>query len=61
MITMTLKDYCNLYLLLEEKAQLLHLLLVHDLDNIDLQVQLLKNYYELKDCKKKMREVLRRE
>jgi len=56
-----LKDYCNLYLLLEEKAQLLHLLLVHDLDNIDLQVQLLKNYYELKDCKKKMREVLRRE
>ena len=58
---MTLKDYCNLYLLLEEKAQLLHLLLVHDLDNIDLQVQLLKNYYELKDCKKKMREVLRRE
>ena len=54
-----LRDYCNLYLLLEEKAQLLHLLLVHDLDNIDLQVQLLKNYYELKDCKKKMREVLR--
>lgn len=56
-----LKDYCKLYLLLQEKSQLLHLLLVHDLDNIDLQVQLLKNYYELKDCKKKMREVLRRE
>ena len=55
-----LKDYCKLYLLLQEKSQLLHLLLVHDLDNIDLQVQLLKNYYELKDCKKKMREVLRR-
>jgi len=56
-----LKDYCQLYLLLQEKSQLLHLLLIHDLDNIDLQVQLLKNYYELKDCKKKMREVLRRE
>ena len=56
-----LKDLCNLYLLLEEKAQLLHYLLTYDLDNIDLQIQLLKNYYELKDCKKKMREVLRRE
>jgi len=56
-----LRDYCNLYLLLEEKAQLLHLLLVHDLDNIDLQVQLLKTYYELKDCKLKMRKVLRNE
>ena len=56
-----LKDLCKLYLLLEEKAQLLHLLLVHDLDNIDLQVQLLKNYYELKEVKLKMREVLRRE
>ena len=55
-----LKDYCNLYLLLEEKAQLLHLLLVHDLDNIDLQIKLLQTYYEMKDCKKKMREVLRR-
>ena len=58
---MTLRDLCNLYLLLEEKAQLLHLLLVHDLDNIDLQIQLLKNYYELKEVKLKMREVLRRE
>ena len=57
---MTLKDLCNLYILLEEKAQLLHYLLTYDLDNIDLQVQLLKNYYELKDCKKKMRECLRR-
>ena len=56
-----LKDYCNLYLLLEEKSQLLHLLLVHDLDNIDLQIKLLQTYYELKECKLKMREVLRRE
>ena len=58
---MTLKDLCNLYLLLEEKSQLLHLLLIHDLDNIDLQIKLLKTYYELKECKYKMREVLRRE
>ena len=57
---MTLKDYCNLYLLLEEKAQLLHLLLVHDLDNIDLQIKLLQTYYELKEVKYKMREVLRK-
>ena len=56
-----LKDLCELYLLIQEKNQLLHLLLMHDLDNIDLQIQLLKTYYELKDCKKKMRECLRRE
>ena len=55
-----LRKYCELYLLLEDKAQLLHLLLVHDLDNIDLQIKLLQTYYELKDCKYKMREVLRR-
>ena len=54
-----LKDYCKLYLLLHEKQQLLHLLICHDLDNIDLQIQLLKTYYELKQCKYKMREVLR--
>ena len=54
-----LKDYCQLYLLIREKQQLLHLLICHDLDNIDLQVQLLKTYYELKECKLKMREVLR--
>ena len=58
---MTLKDLCNLYLLLEEKSQLLHLLLIHDLDNIDLQIKLLQTYYELKDCKLKMRKVLRNE
>ena len=58
---MTLKDYCNIYLLLKEKSQLLHLLLVHDLDNVELQIQLLKTYYELKEVKYKMREVLRRE
>ena len=58
---MTLKNYCELYLLLKEKSQLLHLLLMHDLDNIDLQIKLLQTYYELKDCKLKMREVLRRE
>ena len=57
---MTLKDLCELYLLLYEKQQLLHLLIVHDLDNIDLQIKLLQTYYELKDCKYKMREVLRR-
>ena len=57
---MTLKDYCELYLLLKEKSQLLHLLLMHDLDNIDLQIKLLQTYYELKECKLKMREVLRR-
>lgn len=56
-----LKDYCQLYLLILEKQQLLHLLICHDLDNVDLQAQLLKTYYELKDCKKRMREVLRRE
>ena len=56
-----LRKYAELYLLLQDKAQLLHYLLTYDLDNIDLQIQLLKNYYELKDCKKKMREVLRRE
>jgi len=56
---MTLKDYCQLYLLLQEKSQLLHLLLIHDLDNIDLQIKLLQTYYELKEVKYKMREVLR--
>lgn len=55
-----LKDLCKLYLLIQEKNQLLHLLLMHDLDNIDLQIKLLQTYYELKDCKKKMRECLRR-
>ena len=58
---MTLKDYCKLYLLLHEKLELLHLLIAHDLDNIDLQIKLLQTYYELKECKLKMREVLRRE
>lgn len=56
-----LKDYCQLYLLLQEKSQLLHLLLIYDLDNIDLQIKLLQTYYELKDCKLKMRKVLRNE
>ena len=60
MITMTLKDYCQLYLLLHEKTELLHLLITHDLDNIDIQVKLLQTYYELKECKYKMREVLRK-
>ena len=60
MITMTLKDYCQLYLLLHEKTELLHLLIAHDLDNIDLQIKLLQTYYELKECKYKMREVLRK-
>ena len=58
---MTLKDLCNLYLLLEEKAQLLHLLISHDLDNIDLQIKLLQTYYELKECKYQMRRLLRNE
>ena len=56
-----LKDYCQLYLLLHEKTELLHLLIAHDLDNIDLQIKLLQTYYELKECKYKMRKVLRNE
>ena len=43
-------EYCHLYILLKQKQQLLRLLWIYDINNIDLQTELLKVHYELKDC-----------
>ena len=43
-------EYCHLYILLKQKQQLLRLLWIYDMTNIDLQTELLKVHYELKDC-----------
>ena len=45
-----LLDYCHLYILLKQKQQLLRLLWIYDMGNIDLQTELLKIHYELKEC-----------
>ena len=45
-----LLKYCHLYILLKQKQQLLRLLCIYDMTNIDLQTELLKVHYELKEC-----------
>lgn len=45
-----LLDYCHIYILLKQKQQLLRLLWIYDIGNIDLQIELLKVHYEIKDC-----------
>ena len=45
-----LLDYCQLYILLKQKQSLLRLLWIYDMGNIDLQTELLKVHYELKEC-----------
>ena len=42
-------EYCHLYILLKQKQQLLRLLWIYDINNIDLQTELLKVHYELKE------------
>ena len=49
MITM-IEQYCHLYILLKKKQTLLRLLWIYDIGNIDLQTELLKVHYELKEC-----------
>ena len=41
---------CHYYILLKQKQSLLRLLWIYDISNIDLQTELLKVHYELKDC-----------
>ena len=55
----TIEQHCQLYLLQLEKFRLLALLLSYDLDNIDLQVELLKLHYSIKENRKEMRKRLR--
>lgn len=55
----TIEKHCQLYLLQIEKFRLLALLLSYDLDNIDLQVKLLKLHYNIKENRKEMRKRLR--
>ena len=43
-------EYCHLYILLKQKQSLLRLLWIYDIGNIDLQTELLKIHYELKEC-----------
>ena len=43
-------DYCHLYILLKQKQSLLRLLWIYDIGNIDLQTELLKIHYEIKEC-----------
>ena len=45
-----LLDYCHLYILLKQKQSLLRLLWIYDMGNIDLQTELLKIHYEIKEC-----------
>ena len=56
---MNIEKHCQLYLLQLEKFRLLTLLLSYDLDNIDLQIELLKLHYEIKDTRNEMRRRLR--
>ena len=43
-------ELCHYYILLKQKQSLLRLLWVYDMTNVDLQIELLKVHYELKDC-----------
>lgn len=44
-----LLDYCHLYILLKEKQKFVRLLWIYDINNVDLQTELLKVHYELKE------------
>ena len=46
---MNIEQHCQLYLLQIEKFRLLTLLLSYDLNNIDLQIELLKLHYDIKE------------
>ena len=50
---------CHLYILLKQKQSLLRLLWIYDITNVDLQTELLKVHYELKDCEDEMQRRLR--
>lgn len=56
---MNIEKNCQLYLLQIEKFRLLTLLLSYDLNNIDLQIELLKLHYDIKENRKQMRKRLR--
>ena len=56
---MEIEKYCQMYLLQIQKFRLLALLLSHDLDNIDLQIALLKLHYEIKETRLEIRRRLR--
>lgn len=45
-----IEHYCQLYILLKQKQTLLRLLWIYDRTNLDLQTELLKIHYELKEC-----------
>ena len=54
-----IQKLCHLYILLKQKQQLLRLLWIYDITNVDLQCELLKVHYELKDCEDEMQRRLR--
>ena len=54
-----IEKHCQLYLIQIKKIRLLDLLLSYDLDNIDLQVELLKLHYGIKETRKEMQRRLR--
>ena len=56
---MNIEKHCQMYLLQIQKFRLLALLLSYDLDNVDLQIELLKLHYEIKDTRNEMRRRLR--
>ena len=51
-------DYCHLYILLKQKQSLLRLLWAYDMQNIDLQTELLKVHYDLKECEDEIRRII---
>ena len=56
---MNIEKHCQIYLLQLQKFRLLTLLLSYDLDNVDLQIELLKLHYEIKETRNEMRRRLR--
>ena len=58
---MNIEQHCQLYLLQIQKFRLLLLLSSHDLNNIDLQIELLKLHYDIKENRKEMQRRLRLE
>ena len=56
---MNIEQHCQLYLLQIQKFRLLLLLSSHDIDNIDLQIELLKLHYDIKETRREMQRRLR--
>jgi hypothetical protein len=56
---MNIEQHCQLYLLQIQKFRLLLLLSSHDPDNIDLQIELLKLHYDIKETRREMQRRLR--